>query len=257
MAGALWFLGDVHGDISHVNFELSRARRNGTAPQAVIFMGDLEADRPFAKVAENIATAGGGTEAWFIHGNHDSDLELFARNIFDEAGSDRNLHGRVVTIAGVRVAGLGGVFEKAIWHPEVNDGEPSWLSFEDYAAEQKIRAGRGEAVVAVGRTLKHRTSIFYDVYLELHGCPADVLVAHEAPACHPRGYGLLDDLAQSMGVSKVFHGHHHDNLDYSTTGRVEPYSVHGIGYRGIADLDGTCLRKGAYDEEREARLGPA
>lgn len=246
-------LGDVHGDSAHVLHELVAARKRADAPRAVIFLGDIEADRPFASIAADVSKAGGGTEAWFIHGNHDVDRPGFAQNLFDADGADRNLHGRVVEIAGVRIAGLGGVFEKEIWHPEIHGDNPAWRSYADFAAGMARELEWGDAQAARGRLLKHRASIFFDAYEALFVGAADVLVLHEAPACHPNGFAVLDELAQALGVSRVFHGHHHDNLDYSAFAAA--YSVRGVGYRGIADLSGGCVRNGDYDEARERRAG--
>jgi hypothetical protein len=78
---------------------------------------------------------------------------------------------------------------------------------------------------------------------------ADILVLHEAPACHPHGFAVLDELAEAMGVARVFHGHHHDCLDY----RVTDPAVSGVGYRGISDLAGACVRKGTEDDARQHR----
>lgn len=57
------------------------------------------------------------TEIWFIHGNHDTDTEADHDHLFGSAMADRNLHGRVVEIAGLRIAGLGGVFRCKVWTP--------------------------------------------------------------------------------------------------------------------------------------------
>ena len=211
---------------------------------------------PQAAIAHEVAKAGGGVEAWFIHGNHDVDQETFAKNLFDAEGADRNLHARVVEIAGVRIAGLGGVFEKEIWHPDVRGGDHAWHSYAEYAAGLTRELEWGDAQAARGRLLKHRASIFMDAYETLFDDSADVLVLHEAPACHPRGFSVLDDLAQALGVSRVFHGHHHDNLDYSQFSATAGYTVRGVGYRGIADLQGDGVRKGAYDDDRDNLPGP-
>ena len=247
----IWFLGDVHGDRRHVIAELIRARKEGKSPAAVVFLGDIEADRPFAQIAEEIRFAGNGTDAWFIHGNHDSDTPAFASNLFDAPGADRNLHGRVVKVAGVRIAGLGGIFEQEIWHPDAKAGNPSWASYEAYAAGLTSRGARITPESAAGRLQKHRTSIFYNMYEQLYGDNADVLVTHEAPLCHPAGIGLIDELGESLNVRRMFHGHHHDNLDYS---QLQPPGVvvRGVGYRGITALGGRSVRPGAFDGNRSA-----
>ena len=43
--------------------------------------------------------------------------ELDYDNLWGSELADRNLHGRVVEIAGYRVAGLGGIFRGKIWNP--------------------------------------------------------------------------------------------------------------------------------------------
>lgn len=242
----IWFLGDVHGNYSHVLHELAHATKLGRAPVAAVFLGDIEAACPFAAIADEIFKAGRGTEAWFIPGNHDSDTPEFCRHLFDVVGADRNLHGRVVEIAGLRIAGLGGVFEQEIWHPDVNAGNPSWESYDAYSTDLNTRGGRISAASVAGRLQKHRTSVFFDVYETLYAQEADVLVTHEAPSCHPAGMSLIDELGEALKVRWMFHGHHHDNLDYRER-QPKDVSVRGVGYRGIATLDGRCVRPGIYD----------
>lgn len=57
------------------------------------------------------------TEVWFIHGNHDSDRSAYWQNLHGSSLAYRSLHGRVVEIAGHRIAGLGGTFESQVWLP--------------------------------------------------------------------------------------------------------------------------------------------
>jgi len=44
------------------------------------------------------------------------------------------------------------------------------------------------------------------------GKRADILVAHEAPSTHTHGFAALDDLARTLRVRLVVHGHHHTSL---------------------------------------------
>lgn len=69
---------------------------------------------------------------WWIPGNHDTDQVHHYDNVFGSTLDDHNLHGRVVDIAGVRIAGLGGVFREKIWNPWKT--EPAFASQADYLA---------------------------------------------------------------------------------------------------------------------------
>src|SRR3546814_8891455 len=107
----IYFLGDVHGRIDHV---LPAIRPRGDATATVVFLGDIEAQRPFEEEIRPLTEAGIGV--WFIHGNHDTDSQ---RSWDHLPGSwHRCLDGRVVEIDGVRVAGLGGVFRGEVWYPD-------------------------------------------------------------------------------------------------------------------------------------------
>ena len=79
------------------------------------------------------------------------------------------------------------------------------------------------------------------------GGQADILVTHEAPSAHPHGFSVLDELGQSLGVSAVFHGHHHDCLDYRAQRRRLGFATFGVGLRGITDMHGRVLRAGELD----------
>ena len=97
----IYFFGDTHGHFRHVLEIVSRDR-----PAAIVFLGDLQAQRPLEAELESIL---GMTEVWFIHGNHDTDSDADYDHLFGSALANRNLHGRVAVVDGVRIAGLGGV----------------------------------------------------------------------------------------------------------------------------------------------------
>lgn len=102
----IWLLGDNHGNFDHV---LETVEVSGERPAAVIFLGDLECPAPFSACVAPIEAA--GIQCWAIPGNHDSDTAENYTNLFDDPlFHERNLHGRVVEIDGIRVAGLGGIF---------------------------------------------------------------------------------------------------------------------------------------------------
>ncbi len=83
-------------------------------PDAVVFLGDLQAQRPLHDELTDILNL---TDVWWIPGKHDTDSDADDDNLFGSALADRNLHGRGIEIAGLRIAGLGGVFRGQIWMP--------------------------------------------------------------------------------------------------------------------------------------------
>ena len=247
-------LGDVHGDIGHLRRAIESER-----PVAVIFLGDIESPVAFEKfVAELMAM----TEVWWIPGNHDTDSQDNYRNLYESALAARNLHGRVVDIAGVRVAGLGGVFRHQIWYPP---GDPSFLAYEDMVANKfrhqealnaaglaslKCRNPAPEVIQLLreGQLRKHQSSIFHADWCDLCGRQADILVTHEAPSCHPNGFREIDELARSMKVTFAFHGHHHDCLNYRPFDRQLGFQAFGVGFRGVSDMYGGRVIPGSFDE---------
>jgi len=162
----IFFCGDVHGDFQYV-IEAIQAHE----PDAIILLGDLQLRAPLEVELSSILMQ---TEIWFIHGNHDTDSEADHDHLFGSALADRNLHGRVVSVAGVRIAGLGGIFREQVWRPP----EPGhYASPQDFVA----RGGKGNRWRG-GLPLKHRSSIFPADCLNLSKLRADVLVTHEAPS---------------------------------------------------------------------------
>lgn len=63
--GDLFFCGDTHGEFQHV-IDAVKSHR----PEAIIFLGDLQARQPLEIELKEILDL---TEIWFIHGNHDTD----------------------------------------------------------------------------------------------------------------------------------------------------------------------------------------
>ena len=49
-----------------------------------------------------------------------------------------------------------------------------------------------------------------------------------------------DELARRLGVTTSFHGHHHDQLDYSAERTRLGFDAFGVGFCGILDQDGQC-----------------
>lgn len=260
----IYFLGDLHSDFR----PLHRLVQASPRPDAVILLGDIEAiRRPLLEEIAPLEAA--GIKVFWIHGNHDTDRKQSWDNL--ATAMHLNIDGRVVEIdGGKRVAGLGGVFRSEIWYPP---DAPKFETYEEYcrAVEDKrpIRLRKQQAreaslrhiehlpganaatidEILFGRELKHRSSIFWDVYEKLWDEKADILVTHEAPSCHPHGFTEIDELARAMGVSKLFHGHHH--MSYSSENEFQTF---GVGLRGITDENGRVTVPGELDDMRRDRI---
>lgn len=236
----IFFLGDVHGKLDHV-FKAVKQHR----PDAIIFLGDIEAEEPFhhllAPLLDKIIVR-------FIHGNHDTDRQRYFENLFGKDSADLNLHGRVENICGVRIAGLGGVFRESVWHPQY---KKTFNSYDEYVkalrSSRPYRERSENSVIQSEQERKHRSTIFPDVINKLAMQDADVLVTHEAPSCHPHGFHKIDELARYLGVDKAFHGHHHDRIDYENQWRWICFEAYGVGFRGITDLNGSVILPGQND----------
>jgi predicted phosphodiesterase len=225
MGTQIFFAGDCHGGFEHV-IEAVQVHR----PAAIVLLGDQEAP---ARLDEILTPILGLTGIWWLPGNHDTDCEASYDHLFGSGLADRNLHGRVAEIAGVRIAGLGGVFRERVWAPPA---PPLFKSAEDFVR----RCGRGNRWRG-GLPLKHRSTIFPDEYRRLARQRADVLVTHEAPGCHKNGFPALGELAQRLGVRTMLHGHHHEHYEARLDGAIK---VIGVGLRGIVDLDGQIVVPG-------------
>ena len=253
-------LGDVHGDIRHLPAVIEAER-----PAAVIFLGDIEAPSNFDVFLGDLMAM---TQVWWIPGNHDTDSQENYCNLYESALADRNLHGRIVEIAGIRVAGLGGVFRSNVWYPPE---DPVFLAYEDMVAQKfrhkkaltaaelarlKYRQPSPEVaeLVREGQLRKHMSSIFYADWFQLYGQQADILVTHEAPSCHPYGFREIEALGQSLGVKYAFHGHQHDSLNYRAFDEQYGFQAHGVGFRGVTDMYGGRVLTGGYDEQRQSRM---
>jgi predicted phosphodiesterase len=256
---SIWLLGDVHSGFVHIHRALDAAIDK---PAALVFLGDIEPTRPFHELVSPIRAQ--GIDVRWIIGNHDTDSEQSYRNLSDPESMAMNIDGRIVTIAGIKIAGLGGVFRGHIWLPP---DEPVFNRYDDFRKDFAHRQGlkrRLEKMDPIsqladeaknGRLRKHHSSVFPEVYERLYGDRADVLCTHEAPHPHPHGFQALHDLAQAMGCKASFHGHQHDNLAYPIQGNCQPY---GVGLRGISALDTdtgevTCVVPGELDHARDAR----
>lgn len=224
----IWFCGDPHGIFGHLLKALEKTPL-GKRPAAVIFLGDLDPQEPLSRIFQRFLDA--GIEPWFVHGNHETDHADTWANTLD--CWERNLNGRVETIAGVRVAGLGGVFRSETFYPPE---PPIFHSYDEYIKHlESIQPTRLRDEVRNSKRARVASSgIFPNVIEELSRQRADVLVTHEAPGCCRNGFSVIDDLARSLGVGKVFSGHHHH--DHHTSGKG--FEAFQVGLRGIRELSG-------------------
>ena len=233
MSSSIWFCGDPHGGFRHIIAAVQRHR-----PAAIVLLGDVQATKPLQDELAEILSL---TEIYWIAGNHDTDTVPDYDHLFESDLRDRNLHGRVVEIAGVKVAGLGGIFREKVWMP------PAPPIYE--TAMEFLRTGCKEPKWRGGLPLRHRSTIFADDYHALAKLRADVLVVHGAPGEHPQGNEAYELLAVAMNAQKLFHGHTHDSLPY----RIQAIQMFGVGLRGITNLDGKKIVPGELDEARAHR----
>lgn len=225
MTNDLWVVGDLHGSFDSLIEAVSRHR-----PVAVVLLGDIEAPFPLEQALEPIVNL---TEIWWISGNHDTDSDIYYDNLFGSSLADRNLHGRVATIAGLRVAGLGGVFRKRVWMPPA---APTLSSPYELLAT----GGSGNRWRS-GLPRKHRSTIFPSDIKAFQGQRADILVSHEAPSCHRHGFAVIDALGRKLCVKASFHGHHHESLDYSSQWSRLGFKAFGVSLREIRNQNGKLL----------------
>ena len=214
----LIFFGDLHGDFEPVIRAVDRYR-----PEAIILLGDIQARRPLHIELAPILDL---TEVWFIHGNHDTDSEQDYDHLWHSDLAHRNLHGRVATVAGHNVAGLGGIFRESIWDTSLMMLEANFLSAEKLRRHMKPHERWRDGI-----SLRHRSSIVPDEVLRLAKQRADILVTHEGLGGVTEGQPILNTLAKAMGVGLVVHGHLHRDIDYMAEGRISvdsPFSVYGV-----------------------------
>ncbi|MFK4132013.1 metallophosphoesterase [Pseudomonas luteola] len=225
----IWFCGDPHGQFEHI-IRMVKANR----PDAVVLLGDMECSLPLERLLGPIIDM---TEIWFIPGNHDCDDSSFWKNLTQSSLANRNLHGRVAEIDGKRVAGLGGVFDRPVWWPSENIEGPQ--NYQDLETSLRLRKLSPEHLES--RLLRYSASIFPEDYFSLAMERADILVCHEAPDCHPYGFVEINELAQFVGATKVFHGHHHEHKAYENSLALCGFEAYSVGLRGIVDEQGRVI----------------
>lgn len=197
----IWFVGDVHGYFKHLARMLQEAELR---PRWVVLAGDIDIfQKPFREIVEPLQRFDPSVRVAFIHGNHDADSHEHWEMLHD-CGDALPLHGQVVDMDGVRVAGLGGHFVGRVWMPPEAPAFGSKAAAVNRGAFQYRDGQRPNPV--------YHGAIYPDDLDQLARHRADILVTHEAPSCHPRGFEALDGLARGLQVTRAFHGHHHDDL---------------------------------------------
>jgi predicted phosphodiesterase len=218
------FAGDPHGNFRPLIEAVRKCR-----PEAVVLLGDYDLERPLEHYLAEII---GQTEIWWIAGNHDFQSPCKYHNLFNSSLADYSLHLRVKEIAGLRIAGLGGIFLGRVWYPPA---QPKWINKRHFLNSQK------PAQHAPELSLKYRSAIWHDEFESMKTLQADILVTHEAPSSHRFGFAAIGELASAMGVKHVFHGHLHEN--YSATIRRN-IRVVGVADQMVADLTGNLVSLG-------------
>lgn len=217
------FAGDPHGDFKPVIEAVRECK-----PEAVILLGDYDLEMPLEAYLQEIV---GLTQIWWIAGNHEFESPERYNHLFQSALADKSLHLKVTEIAGLKVAGLGGIFLGRVWYPPQR---PRWRSKRHFLQGQPVNARH------TAMTLKHQGAIWHDEFEAMKKLKADILVTHEAPGSHRHGFDAIGELAAAMGVKKIFHGHLHENY----TGTVKKHiSVAGVADRTVADLFGNILKQ--------------
>jgi predicted phosphodiesterase len=227
----IWFLGDVHGEFAHIARAMVDAVKK---PSWIVFLGDIDVEhKPFIEILEPLRRNFPETRVAFIYGNHDADTYEHWQ-MLHTCGDAVALHGQVVDLDGVKVAGLGGNFLGRIWSP------PAKPSFMNKAAAMN----RGDFQFRGGQRPNPslNAAIFPDDVTKLSKQRAHILVTHEAPSCHPYGFDKLDELSRDMRVVRSFHGHMHDDKsDEYILGRNERgFDARAVGFccikNGLGEL---------------------
>ena len=210
----IFFCGDPHGRFTHIIRAVEKH-----APTAIVLLGDQDCERPLDVELGAIMDK---TKVYWITGNHDTDNEKNYDNLFESGLKGRNIQNGVVGIAGVTIAGLGGVFREKVWDGRADSALSPANYLKTCGAGNRWRDGL---------PLRQRSTIFPSQIKALSDMRVDVLVTHEAPDLHRHGNIALTRLAENLGVKKAFHGHHHQFIEY-------PGGVwNGVSLRGIVGMD--------------------
>ncbi len=220
------FAGDPHGCFDSIIQAVQQYQ-----PEAVVMLGDYSLEHSLEEYLKPIASL---TQIWWIYGNHDVATEHDYSFLFESAYKDFSLHLKVSEIAGLRIAGLGGIFMAKNWYP------PALGRWEDQQHWLRMQSGH---VRRLGMPIKLRHSIWqHEFNYMCANIKADILVTHEAPSCHRYGFSAIDELANAIGAKHIFHGHQHEYYNNSVLAHI---AVTGVAKGGVVNLQGVELFKGA------------
>jgi len=231
----IWLLGDVHGHFDHIGRTLQVAKNSSNLPNWLVFLGDMDlAGQTFEQVIQPFQDVCPGVKTAFIHGNHDADT-YEKWTLLHESGPAEVLHGKVLDLDGVRVAGLGGNFLGRVWIPPA---EPI-LRNKIAAMNRGPYQGRN----GLQPSPKFHAAIYSDDVVKLGKQRADILVTHEAFSCHIHGWSALDQLARDLRVVRAFHGHTHDDHSdaYALQRDVMGFEVRAVNYCCIKNGSGEMV----------------
>jgi len=222
-ADRILFAGDPHGNFRPLIETVYKYK-----PEAVILLGDYDLDQSLEICLAEII---GMTQIWWIAGNHDFESPSKYKNLFSSSLADNGLHLKVIEIAGLKIAGLSGIFLGRVWYPPQ---PPKWSSKAHYLNHHQL----GHHNKNDEMSLKYKSAIWHDEFQTLKKLKADILVTHEAPSSHRHGFSVISDLAMAMGVKNIFHGHLHENYSRTIKNNI---NVVGVANRAVADLLGNTL----------------
>lgn len=210
--GPLLFAGDPHR-----NFAPILRACAASPPGTLVLLGDCDCHAPLPELLSPAIAV--GWRVYWILGNRDTDTVGSFDNLV-RGHPDGDIGGRVVEVAGLRIAGLPGVFKPRVWHP-LECEQPQFRTRDEFlAALPPSEHWRG------GLPLWHRDTIFPEDFDRLRVQRFDILVTHEAPSSHRHGFADVDALAQDCGVQLIVHGHHHQSYEATLPNGIH---VRGLG----------------------------
>lgn len=215
------FAGDPHG-----NFTPLITAVYNHQPDAVILLGDYDLDQPLDIYLHDIINL---TEIWWIAGNHDFETPNRFNNLFKSSLSNNSLHLKVTEIAGLKIAGLSGIFLGRVWYPP---RPAKWQNKQHFLRHHSTPTKNADI------PLKYQSAIWVDEFEALKALQADILVCHEAPGSHRHGFSVIGDLAVAMGVKRIYHGHLHENYTRTIKNNI---NVFGVADKEVIDLSGNKL----------------
>ncbi|NOT84511.1 MAG: metallophosphoesterase [Methylococcaceae bacterium] len=218
------FAGDPHGNFDSIIQAVLQYQ-----PEAVVMLGDYSLRQALDVYLAPIAEL---TQIWWIYGNHDVASTADYANLFESGYKDYSLHLKVQEVAGLRIAGLGGIFMAKNWYPPLRskwENQAHWLQSQSPIVKRS------------GMPLKLQHSIWQHEVAEMRATvKADILVTHEAPSCHRYGFAAIDHLADAIGARHIFHGHQHEYYNKNVFNGI---AVTGVANAAVVNLLGQQLSK--------------